>query len=123
MSSPDGETTGTELVGFSSEEEVARVVGAVQILEKYAQDLPTLQQFRQGAAALTSNLLMDSLTGKYGEPRNMKEAIQVANSVVDLIVKMDGVDIGNEIAKVSDPAERKALLAEIRQKAREAQAK
>ena len=27
MSSPDGETTGTELVGFSSEEEVARVVG------------------------------------------------------------------------------------------------
>lgn len=123
MSSPDGETTGTELVGFSSEEEVARVVGAVQILEKYAQDLPTLQQFRQGAAALTSNLLLDSLTGKYGEPRNMKEAIQVANSVVDLIVKMDGVDIGNEIAKVSDPAERKALLAEIRQKAREAQAK
>jgi len=123
VSSPDGETTGTELVGFSSEEEVARVVGAVQILEKYAQDLPTLQQFRQGAAALTSNLLMDSLTGKYGEPRNMKEAIQVANSVVDLIVKMDGVDIGNEIAKVSDPAERKALLAEIRQKAREAQAK
>lgn len=123
MSSPDGETTGTELVGFSSEEEVARVVGAVQILEKYAQDLPTLQQFRQGAAALTSNLLLDSLTGKYGEPRNMKEAIQVANSVVDLIVKMDGVDIGNEIGKIADPEERRAMLAQFKKMAKEAQTK
>lgn len=113
----------TELVGFTEEEKVAELVGAVAILEEYAKDLPTLSQFRRAAGALTSNLLMDCLSGKYPPPKNMKEAIQTANSVADLVVKMDGVDIGNELAKVDDPAERKALFDEFKQKAKEAQAK
>lgn len=113
----------TDIVGYTDPEEVDKLVGAVAILEEYAKDLPTLAQFRQAAAALTSNLLMDSLSGKYPPPKNMKEAIQTANNVIDLVVKRDMAALGDELAKVDDPAERKALFDEFKQKAKEAQGK
>lgn len=108
----------TEIVGYSTEQEVTDLVNAVELLKRYSlEDLPSLAEFRHAAAALTSNLLLKTLQGDYGEPRNMKEAIQIANMVVDLVVKRDMAAVGDDIAQISDPAERHAVFQEIKEKA------
>ena len=113
---------GDDLEGYADEAEVARVVGAKAVLEEYlaGADIPNLVEFRQAAAALTSNLLVNTLIGKYGEPKSPKDALDTANKVMDLVTKRDLAALGDELAKLDDPGDRKALFDEFKAKAIEA---
>jgi Zn-dependent M32 family carboxypeptidase len=110
----------TEVVGFDNEGEIAKVVDAVATLEAYSKDILSLQQFRQASSALVSNLVVKMLQGGYGEPRNMKEAADIALKVMDLVTKQDMAKLGDDLAKIDDPDERRRVFEELRSQAKKA---
>jgi Zn-dependent M32 family carboxypeptidase len=113
----------TEVVGFDNEAEVAKVVEAVSTLEAYSKDILTLQQFRQASSALVSNLVVKMLTGEYGEPRNMKEAADIALKISDLVTKHEMAQLGDDLSKIDDPEERRRVFEELRAQAKKAAVK
>lgn len=109
-----------EPVGFNTEEEVEKVVSAMELIRSYSPDLLNLQEFRHASAGIVSNLVMGILRGDYGQPANIKQAAEVANKVMDLVTKNELADLGNDLAKISDPEVRKATFEEIKARAEKA---
>jgi hypothetical protein len=106
------------LKGFASDEEVERVVNAVAIVEKYSADVLDLKSFRRAANAIVSNYVVGILSGKYGDPKNAKEAADISLKILDLVTKNDLSKLGDDLADISDPEVRRETFDEIRRLAK-----
>lgn len=87
-------------------------------LAAFLQDAPTGATYKDAANAIVWKMMVKIMSGDL-EPKTAREAADVAEKIAKLVDGRDLAAVGEAVAKIDDPNERRQLLADLKKTAQE----